>query len=304
MSNESRLKDSFEGFLASSLRMGGCYWTATALNALNGGNLQYSPRRDELIEFIRSCENEEEGGYGQDKNFDAHITSTHYAVLILKQLNALEIVQVSRMERFLAQLQNADGSMRGDLHSEDADLRFVYNAVAIMSILKLSKDCIDLNSLLSYLNTCKDRQTHAFSPIPGAEPHAAYTYCAVAALAILDRQFGVGNIPDSDDKLGFWLAERQTELGGFNGRPEKAPDVCYSWWILATMEILRISDFIDRRKLRDFVIKSQDAEDGGISDRPGFAADVFHTFFGIASLSLLGEAEVLGTVDPVYAIVL
>lgn len=31
------------------------------------------------------------------------------------------------------------------------------------------------------------------------------------------------------DKLGHWLAERQTSSGGLNGRPEKLPDVCYSW---------------------------------------------------------------------------
>ena len=31
------------------------------------------------------------------------------------------------------------------------------------------------------------------------------------------------------DLLGWWLCERQLKSGGFNGRPEKLPDVCYSW---------------------------------------------------------------------------
>jgi geranylgeranyl transferase type-2 subunit beta len=31
------------------------------------------------------------------------------------------------------------------------------------------------------------------------------------------------------DLLGWWLAERQVKEGGLNGRPEKLPDVCYSW---------------------------------------------------------------------------
>ena len=29
-----------------------------------------------------------------------------------------------------------------------------------------------------------------------------------------------------------WLSERQTKSGGLNGRPEKLPDVCYSWYIV------------------------------------------------------------------------
>ena len=29
------------------------------------------------------------------------------------------------------------------------------------------------------------------------------------------------------DLLGWWLAERQLNSGGLNGRPEKLPDVCY-----------------------------------------------------------------------------
>ena len=32
------------------------------------------------------------------------------------------------------------------------------------------------------------------------------------------------------DHLAWWLAERQLPSGGLNGRPEKLPDVCYSWW--------------------------------------------------------------------------
>lgn len=44
----------------------------------------------------------------------------------------------------------------------------------------------------------------------------------------------------NQDALGYWLAERQIcgRCGGFNGRPEKAPDVCYSWWILSSLTII------------------------------------------------------------------
>ena len=62
------------------------------------------------------------------------------------------------------------------------------------------------------------------------ESHGAYVFCAVGSLKILDRL----DLIDKE-KLGMWLSERQTVKGGFNGRPEKLPDVCYSWWIYSSL---------------------------------------------------------------------
>merc|ERR1712151_1347477 len=93
---------------------------------------------------------------------------------------------------------------------------------------------------------------------------------------------------------------RQTPRGGFNGRPEKAPDVCYSWWILSALASIDRAHWIDGQRLADFIFAAQD-EDGGIADRPGDVPDVFHTFFGLAGLSLLGKADV-AQVHPVYAL--
>ena len=48
------------------------------------------------------------------------------------------------------------------------------------------------------------------------------------------------------DLLGWWLCERQLPGGGLNGRPEKLPVVCYSWWVLASLSILGKIHWIDR----------------------------------------------------------
>jgi len=115
------------------------------------------------------------------------------------------------------------------------------------------------------------------------------------------------------DLLGWWLAERQVDSGGLNGRPEKQADVCYSWWILSALSILGRLAWIDRGKLVRFILACQDdestedgAEGGGISERPGNMVDVFHTFFGISGLSLLGELARRGydehPIDPVFAL--
>jgi len=103
------------------------------------------------------------------------------------------------------------------------------------------------------------------------------------------------------DLLAWWLAERQTPGGGLNGRPEKLPDVCYSWWVLSSLACLKRLAWIDSEKLTQFILQAQDPDDGGIADRPDDAADIFHTFFGIAGLSLLGYPN-LNPVDPVFAL--
>ena len=53
------------------------------------------------------------------------------------------------------------------------------------------------------------------------------------------------------------LAERQTKSGGLNGRPEKLQDVCYSWWCLSALAILRRLHWIDRDALSAFILQCQ-----------------------------------------------
>ena len=103
------------------------------------------------------------------------------------------------------------------------------------------------------------------------------------------------------ERLGGWLAARQLACGGLCGRPEKAPDVCYSWWVLSSLAVLRRTHWLSRPALRDFILRCQDGDKGGISDRPEDEADVFHTFFGVAGLALMGYPG-LAAIDPVYAL--
>lgn len=51
---------------------------------------------------------------------------------------------------------------------------------------------------------------------------------------------------------------RQCRPGGLNGRPEKLPDVCYSWWILAGLVILRRCHWIDGNALAAWILMCQD----------------------------------------------
>jgi hypothetical protein len=60
---------------------------------------------------------------------------------------------------------------------------------------------------------------------------------------------------------------RQVDCGGLNGRPEKLPDVCYSWWVLSSLAILRRVHWIDNGALSHWILQCQDEEKGGIADR-------------------------------------
>jgi len=51
------------------------------------------------------------------------------------------------------------------------------------------------------------------------------------------------------DRLGWWLCERQLPSGGLNGRPEKLPDICYSWWVLSTLAILGRLQWLDKEAI-------------------------------------------------------
>lgn len=138
-----------------------------------------------------------------------------------------------------------------------------------------------------------------FGATRGAESHAAQGVCPLTVFTCLGALSILRQLDRVDqDRLAWWLCERQVPGGGLNGRPQKLEDVCYSWWVLSSLSMLGRLHWIDAPKLRAFILSAQDP-DGGIADRPGNVADVFHTLFGVAGLALLGYHD-LAAVDPTY----
>ncbi|KAF4736901.1 hypothetical protein FOZ62_027433, partial [Perkinsus olseni] len=252
--------------LSESIRMGGAYWGITALDVMGRLDPQTYTRRDDVLDFVKSCRGQD-GGYGFFPGMDSHINSTHYALLVLAELDALDtLTEGERLDtrRFVISVQTSDGGFQGD-YSGEVDGRFSYSAVAILSLLDSvgsieegEGNDIDRQKAIAWLRSCQNYDG-AFGSIPGAESHAAYTFCAVAALALL------GEKADKNDdwRLGHWLAERQIpKHGGFNGRPEKAPDVCYSWWITSALAVLGKLHWIDSDALTGFILRAQEEDEG------------------------------------------
>jgi len=299
--------------------MSGIYWSLTAFSIIHTPNetevqmkLNHPPETS-IVSFVMDCYDPESGGFGGNIGHDAHLLYTLSAIQILALSDRLELLDKEKVIEFVGKLQNDDGSFSGDEWGE-VDTRFSYCALAALSILGVLHQeesnqtiKIDFNKTTEYILSCRNFDG-GFGCIPGAESHAGQIFCCVGALAILGRLDSLGT--EAADLLCWWLAERQCDSGGLNGRPEKQADVCYSWWILSALVILGRVDWINVGKLGAFILQCQDEEDGGIADRPGNMPDVFHTFFGISGLSLIGhfqhseekQEKSYRTIDPVYAL--
>mmetsp|Transcript_24100 Transcript_24100/g.65269 ORF Transcript_24100/g.65269 Transcript_24100/m.65269 type:complete len:295 (-) Transcript_24100:294-1178(-) len=279
--------------------MSGVYWGVAAM-ATMGRDLRAEMESDTLTEWVLSCQ-APSGGFGGNVGHDAHVLYTLSALQILAMGGALDRIDADRVAGYIASLQQHDGSFVGDEWGE-VDTRFSYCALSALSILgRLRTGFVDVGRATAFVASCRNFDG-GFGCVPGAESHAGQIFCCVGALAI----GGALDLLDSE-LLGWWLAERQCDSGGLNGRPEKQADVCYSWWILSALSIIGKVDWIDSQKLAEFILDCQDGDDGGISDRPGNMADVFHTFFGVAGLSLLGWYDAgshanFRAIDPVYAL--
>ncbi|MBA0854736.1 hypothetical protein Goshw_004335 [Gossypium schwendimanii] len=317
-------KDSFESVVMDHLRMNGAYWGLTALDLL--GKLD-SVNVDEVISWILKCQHES-GGFSGNIGHDPHILYTLSAVQVLALFNRLDVLDIDKVatcilscvllmklfaHRWLYEsivssctscfaqvsklditgLQNEDGSFSGDMWGE-VDTRFSYIAICCLSIL-CCLDKINVEKAVSYILSCKNLDG-GFGCTPGGESHAGQIFCCVGALALTGSLHYVDK-----DLLGWWLCERQVKSGGLNGRPEKLPDVCYSWWVLSSLIMIDRVHWIDKEKLVKFILDCQDVENGGISDRPDDAVDVYHTYFGVAGLSLLNYPG-LKAIDPAYAL--
>lgn len=289
-SKMSRL--SYEYWLLEHLRLNGLYWGLMALATMD--SLDTLPQ-DQVVEFVMSCWDEKTGGFAPFPGHDAHILTTLSGLQILAMYGRLDsiIEKKKQILEFTMLLRCSDGSFKGDGFGE-VDTRFVYAAVYVLTLLGLLTEEVSKGAR-EFILRCRNFDG-GFGMMPGAESHGAQLFTCLGALALCD---GLSSV---DDRTASWLSERQVlPSGGFNGRPEKLPDVCYSWWVLLGLAMLKKAHWISFEHLETFILQCQDLENGGFADRPDNQTDVFHTCFAITALSLMNpEKYGLKPVDPIY----
>ncbi|XP_010603436.1 geranylgeranyl transferase type-2 subunit beta isoform X2 [Fukomys damarensis] len=230
------------------------------------------------------------------------MSGIYWGLTVMDLMGQLDRMNREEILTFIKSCQHECGGISASI-GHDPHLLYTLSAVQILTLYD-SINVIDINKVVEYVQSLQ-KEDGSFAGDIWGEIDTRFSFCAVATLALLiycctgflaiTSQLHQVN----SDLLGWWLCERQLPSGGLNGRPEKLPDVCYSWWVLASLKIIGRLHWIDREKLRSFILACQDEETGGFADRPGDMVDPFHTLFGIAGLSLLGE-EQIKPVSPVF----
>lgn len=65
------------------------------------------------------------------------------------------------------------------------------------------------------------------------------SYCSIASLDLLQHDSGATLSREDKEETVRWLIQRQ--IGGFQGRPGKLEDVCYSFWIGGALHVSPIT---------------------------------------------------------------
>jgi geranylgeranyl transferase type-1 subunit beta len=105
----------------------------------------------------------------------------------------------------------------------------------------------------------------------------------MAALILMKKADEVLAKDDWRKELIQWCVHRQA--GGMQGRPNKAEDTCYSYWIGGTLHLLGQDHLLDQLALRQYVMSCQ-FDMGGFGKVVGAYPDLLHSFYSMAWLSL------------------
>lgn len=225
--------------------------------------------------------------------FQGHLAQTFSALATLRTLGeSFEKLPKNALVRQIALLQRQDGGFSASLNGCECDLRFVYCACAISSLLD-DWSGVDKNRACSYIKECISYDGGMALTPAGSEGQGGATYCGIASLALMGRL----DYLDSTimQRLSLWILQRAQEEGGYNGRVNKTPDSCYSFWVGGSSHILGSFDDVDREPCRSFLLYCcQNDKIGGFSKTPGVYPDILHSFYSIAWLSL-DDCEHLGT---------
>lgn len=249
--------------------------------------------------FIPRASSDSDSNGGLDYMDGGHITMTYSALATLVILgDDLSRVDRSSIMDGIQKLQQPDGSFIATVEEDtENDMRFVYCACTICYILDdwsgmdVEKTVHFIKSSIAYDGGIGQR--------PGVEGHGGHTYCALASLALMGRQDALSK--PQKLKVLRWCVFRLHQ--GFQGRPNKMDDTCYTWWLGAALRLLTQcltseaseSEHLTRQfgslcaKCHKFALNTQDPITGGFAKWPSSLSaspDPLHTYLGLSGMAL------------------
>eukprot|EP00931_Biecheleriopsis_adriatica_P119531 TRINITY_DN94760_c0_g1_i1.p1 TRINITY_DN94760_c0_g1~~TRINITY_DN94760_c0_g1_i1.p1 ORF type:complete len:394 (-),score=86.82 TRINITY_DN94760_c0_g1_i1:15-1172(-) len=311
--------------VAETSLLSAVYWVLCA-HSLLGQELEEA-LADQVVDLMKRCRRPA-GGFAPHPGHEANLLSTLSAVQIALLLGRPEVLgdaqSLREIRQYFLSLQLGDGSFGCRQGApEEGDCRFTYAALCGLELLERlpasteepgRQKLDDAARAVDWLLRCQNLDGgFGCRPDGECESHAGHTFCCLAGLTLAG---GIGSLERrSRGRLVRWLASRQCAEGGLNGRPGKAADACYTWWTLASAELLlssqggdaSLSSLFRLEDLRAFV-NSCMAVSGGVAPHPDDDPDPFHTYFGLAGLSLVLHAgpspgpEWLGQMSPLLAL--
>ncbi|XP_053976993.1 protein farnesyltransferase subunit beta-like [Hylaeus volcanicus] len=297
-----------------------CYWILHSLEIL--GERLDDDDYSKIATFLAKCQSPE-GGFGGGPGQYPHLASTYAAVNALCTIGTYQAYQVinrERLKRFLSSLRQEDGSF--SLHADgEVDIRGVYCAVAVAKLTNVYTPEM-FKGTANWVAECQTWEG-GFGGCPGMEAHGGYSFCGVAALILLEKY----NYCHSKSLLR-WIVNRQMRLeGGFQGRPNKLVDSCYSFWQCGAFPLingtLRLQGkefnskywLFDQEALQEYLLICCQHPHGGFLDRPDCYPDLYHTCYALSGLSVAQNSpwsvvigprttNLVNIIHPVYNLVM
>lgn len=269
-----------------------CYWILHSLDLLD--ELISNDLKAHIIQFLARCQCPD-GGFGGGPGQQSHLAPTYAAVnalCILGTEEAYEIINREKLQQFLFQMKNPDGSF--SLHKDsEVDVRGAYCALAVARLTNIYTPEL-FEGTADWVIRCQTYEG-GFGGVPGMEAHGGYTFCGFASLVLLGREQSC-NIKS----LLRWLVNRQMRYeGGFQGRTNKLVDGCYSFWqggafplihrTLSKTDNLTMSMekwLFNQIALQEYLLVCCQAALGGLLDKPGKNRDFYHTCYTLSGLSI------------------
>jgi len=285
------------------------YFVVAGLDVL--GELHRIPDKQKIIDFVNSCQilpdKDEPEKYSHNFGFrgspffgtkfnpkcvptnllmhdQPHIAMTYTALLVLRILgDDFSFVNKQAILKGLRSLQQQDGSFSCVPGGSESDMRFIYCACAISHMLD-DWSSVNKFKVYQYIIACQSYDG-GIAQGPLQESHGGSTYCAVASLHLL----GMLDTFPRKQALIQWCLERQVTGSGFQGRINKVPDTCYSFWIGGALTLLGAHSFTHFPSLRGHSFACQHDVYGGLSKWEDTYPDVLHTYLGMCGLAMGGE---------------
>ncbi|XP_045427808.1 geranylgeranyl transferase type-1 subunit beta isoform X4 [Pipistrellus kuhlii] len=180
----------------------------------------------------------------------------------------------------LRALQLEDGSFCAVPEGSENDMRFIYCASCICYMLN-NWSGMDMKKAINYIRRSMDLRSLSqplvqpdrlpssfflltllcqFEPLLGGS-----TFCGIASLCLMGKLEEVFSEKELN-RIKRWCIMRQQN--GYHGRPNKPVDTCYSFWVGATLKLLKIFQYTNFEKNRNYILSTQDRLVGGFAKWP------------------------------------